>query len=1031
MDILTAFLPPGADGFVVAYGGVIDHPPQAAGEEYARGQKETPGTIGPDGVFLSGAAGWYPLVEGAGLVTFRLDARLPAGWSAVTQGERGEGGGALEGALWICEEPQEEIFLVAGRYVEYTRRVGAVEAAVLLRAPDEPLARRYLDAAARYLPVYETLLGPYPYRRFAVVENFWETGYGMPSFTLLGPAVLRLPFLADTSLPHELVHSWYGNAVFVDGEEGNWSEGLAAYLADHLVKEARGEGADYRLAALQKYADYAGTGGRDMALGSFRSRHGAVTEAVGYGKGLFLFHMLRLRLGDERFTQGLRLLYRTGRGRRVGFAGVRRAFEEAGGIDLGSFFEAWVGRPGAARLAVRVSQVAPEGAGFRLRAVLSQVQAEDPFPLRVPLAVTLEGRREAVRATVDLDRREAAVDLLLPARPLRLDVDPEYDLFRRLDRAEGPPALSRALGAARTLVLLPGRADAGRREGWRRFAEVLAGAGPGRVEIARDDDYRELPADRSVVLLGWENRFLGAFEEGLALFGGSLADGAFRAGGVALPRAGRAFVATVRHPANADEVLTWVAADDPAALRAVGRKLAHYHKYSYLVFEGVRAVNVYKGRWPPSGSSLAVVLPPGGSGRDAPAMGVLPGRRALAEPPPPRSAPFMKEVVEYLAAPEMKGRGFGTSELDRASEYIAAQFAEAGLLPGGGAPQGWFQEVPARGGDPEREAIVRNVIGVVPGSAPGLSGEIVVVGAHYDHLGAGRPTAGGAPGVVHPGADDNASGVAVLLALARALGRSSPLPRTVVLAAFSGEEAGRLGSRAYVKAAARSPAGRVVAMINLDTVGRLRKELLALGAGSAREWPEILRRAGGAAGVEVTPVVREEGAGDHTSFLEAGIPAVQLFTGPHADYHRPTDTPDRVDAEGLERVAAVAGALVRDLASRPGPLTPSEGVRRRGLSLAGPGGIGGASARKVFVGLVPDFAHSGPGVRLAGTAAGSPAARAGLEEGDIVVRVGGVPVDSLADLSRALAACASGRPVTIIYLRAGEERAARVVPEAR
>ena len=203
---------------------------------------------------------------------------------------------------------------------------------VFLRAPDDALARQYLEATTGYLALYSSLIGPYPYGKWAAVENFWETGYGMPSFTLLGPKVIRFPFILHSSYPHEILHSWWGNGVFADAASGNWSEGLTAYLADHLVKEQRGEGAEYRQTTLQKYADYV-LAGRDLPLTDFRSRHGSVTEAVGYGKSLMLFHMLRLELGDETFVAGLREFWGRMRFATASFADVRRAFEQASGKD--------------------------------------------------------------------------------------------------------------------------------------------------------------------------------------------------------------------------------------------------------------------------------------------------------------------------------------------------------------------------------------------------------------------------------------------------------------------------------------------------------------------------------------------------------------------------------------------------------------------------------------------------------------------------------------------------------------------------
>ena len=128
--------------------------------------------------------------------------------------------------------------------------------------------------------MYRGLIGPYPYGKFALVENFWETGYGMPSFTLLGPQIIRFPFILSSSYPHEILHNWWGNSVFVDYETGNWCEGLTAYMADHLIQEQRGKGDEYRRDTLQKYRDYV-RDGRDFPLTEFRSRHSAATEAVG------------------------------------------------------------------------------------------------------------------------------------------------------------------------------------------------------------------------------------------------------------------------------------------------------------------------------------------------------------------------------------------------------------------------------------------------------------------------------------------------------------------------------------------------------------------------------------------------------------------------------------------------------------------------------------------------------------------------------------------------------------------------------
>jgi hypothetical protein len=541
------------------------------------------------------------------------------------------------------------------------------------------------------------------------------------------------------------------------------------------------------------------------------------------------------------------------------------------------------------------------------------------------------------------------------------------------------------------------------------------------LEIRLDREFERLPADRAVWLFGWDNRFRPLLAQ--ALSGYPFVDQADRVeiAGETLARGERSLVAVARHPDNPEQALAWVAADNLAALPGLGRKLPHYGKYSYLAFAGDAPDNRLKGQWPVPDSPLALALT---DTQVTPAP--LAPRQPLALPPPAFSEQRLRADVEALSAPEMDGRGLGTPGLERAADYLAEQFAAAGLKPGG-EDGGWFQRWRVRTGPGSEELELRNLVGLVPGSRADWAGQSLVIGAHYDHLGFGWPDVHEADaGKRHPGADDNASGLALLLELARHFASREP-ERTLVFVAFSGEEAGRLGSRHYLQAGGAYPADQAIAMLNLDTVGRLQdRELLVLGTGSAEEWPHIFRGAGYVAGLEVRAVGDDLGGSDQRSFLDAGVPAVQLFSGPHPDYHRASDSADKLDYPSLLKIADLLNEVVAYLAARAEPLQSLIG------SGAGPAPKPPAGERRrVSLGTVPDFAYPGPGVRLSGVGPGSPADRAGLREGDVLLAIGAVELADLRAFAEALRALSPGQRVDLRFSRDGEERSGEAELVAR
>jgi hypothetical protein len=398
-----------------------------------------------------------------------------------------------------------------------------------------------------------------------------------------------------------------------------------------------------------------------------------------------------------------------------------------------------------------------------------------------------------------------------------------------------------------------------------------------------------------------------------------------------------------------------------------------------------------------------------------------PARRVLAD-------------VRYLAADAREGRGVGTKGLDDAARYVADAFRQAGLEPA--EDHSFFQRftIPADAPAVMHTNLggtkVENVVALIPGQEPARRGELVVVGAHYDHLGLGGYGAldPDSTGRVHHGADDNASGTAALVEIARRLAPRRP-PRTVVFIAFSGEELGDLGSAYFVKHPLVEPIDSVYAMINLDMVGRLRGgRLLVLGAATAQEFPTLLDSLnrtdaattdGSSSGSKAVARFDLQASGDgwgpsdHASFFAAKRPVLHFFTDLHEDYHRSTDVWQKINATGLARVAEFAADVVWALAARPGRLTFVDAPQ----PAAPPGGPGYGA----FLGTIPDMSESPGGVRLSGVRTGSPAERAGLQAGDIITAIGTQTVANLYDMTAALRAHQPGDTVTIVAKRGPTE----------
>jgi aminopeptidase YwaD len=421
----------------------------------------------------------------------------------------------------------------------------------------------------------------------------------------------------------------------------------------------------------------------------------------------------------------------------------------------------------------------------------------------------------------------------------------------------------------------------------------------------------------------------------------------------------------------------------------------------------------------------------------------------------------LRRHVEVLASDKFEGRRAGEPGANAAGEYVVAEFRKLKLQPGVSANgkasyKQSFSYSPVRDphstpGDPTSTPASRsakqafNVIGILPGNDPALKNEAIVIGAHYDHLGRGGQGSLAANSTeIHHGADDNASGTAAVIELARQFAKEKKNKRTIVFMAFSGEEDGLFGSKYYVNNPAW-PLDKTVAMINLDMVGRLNENKLNVGGiGTANELAPLvqnqnaeiigktstLKDANGNATATVRGAIpifnlqlNQDGFGpsDHSSFYGKQIPVLFFFTGTHLDYHKPTDTNEKINYDGLERISNYVAAIARTIDENPSRPTyktapTSQQNTRMGFN--------------VSLGTIPSYADSTDGMVLDGVRDDSPASRAGLRKDDKVIKLAGKDIKNVYDYTAALGEMKAGEEYEVVIKRGSETITLKIVPAA-
>ncbi|MBH0196006.1 MAG: hypothetical protein HP494_10530 [Nitrospira sp.] len=452
---VTVTLPGAHDGRVTLvwiYRGTIDDPPQEPRHLRFVTPSETAGHIGPEGVYLSSESQWYPDIEGS-LSAYRLTALVPQGWSVVTQGRKTEEttDGAHVSSTWVISDRSEALTLVANKFAIKSRawksRNGqSIELATYFFPDNAGLADEYLDATSNYLDAYIPILGEFPFEKFAVVENFFASGLGMPSFTLLGSGSIKRHYVQPYALGHEIVHSWIGNSVFNRADQANWVEGLTTYLANYYWHERANDdrqALEQRRLMLQGYSVHVPPD-QDYPVAAFVRKHDERDNAIGYHKSAFVFHLLRREIGDEAFWRGLKTFVSRYRNRTADWENIEAVFAEESRRDLGWFFEQWVERGGSPSLSFG------EAAAYRVngtdgsdawRLTVHIQQGGRPFRMAVPVTIVMKHGAETRWVSIGLSSEHMA-ELTVQDQPLLVQLDPEWMAFRRLARAQLPPMLN-------------------------------------------------------------------------------------------------------------------------------------------------------------------------------------------------------------------------------------------------------------------------------------------------------------------------------------------------------------------------------------------------------------------------------------------------------------------------------------------------------------------------------------------------------------------------------------------------------------
>lgn len=534
---------------------------------------EISATISEEGVFLSPAGGYYPRAQEV-YNNFETVIKLPAGWDAVSEGKllNADKNPLFSEIHFKTEHPMDGIFITAALWTVYKEIVDGVEFYTYFFEEDTSLAKDYLNMSIGYVQMYSEMLSPYPFSKFAVVENFFPTGYGMPSYTVLGRSVVHLPFIVYTSLGHEVLHNWWGNSVYI-GDGGNWCEGLTAYQADYYYKlqKSEADARQYRKEILKDFTVYVNAE-NDFAPADFVSRTDMASRTIGYGKVAMIFHMIEEMIGTEDFIQALKTIIAENSFQPAGFSDFIAAFQKHSGKDLQFFLEHWINEAGNPSLNLEV-----KSDKFYLH------QSGAIKPLQVPIHMTYKNGR-VTEGHVFTDTETIELSVPDAANIRRIAVDPDYNVMRRLHKSELDATIRHLLSEETFVFVIPNNNDE-----WQDLAQTFNGYISEQNELMTFLPHEALPQLPVI--------YLGVLPDDLSDL---QINGDLLVNDIPFEADSHSLVWAFQEENGIHSMAIY--SSNPKELIPLARKIPHYGKYGYLVFE--HGQNVAKGNHESANSPL-------------------------------------------------------------------------------------------------------------------------------------------------------------------------------------------------------------------------------------------------------------------------------------------------------------------------------------------------------------------------------------------------------------------------------------------